>query len=139
MSVLIIDRRSRHRIAELIKRARRRPVPLELTMQGSADASPTLMLKDRKQRPPSDHMMLGSYRVAFSFEHQPDGLMRHLSISAPKVGTVPNEIALKMIAEEFGFTEFPPTFGRVWLEEFDPGHMAVNIVQLVEAAQAGHA
>ena len=134
MSVLVIGRRERHRIDEMKKRASRRPIPLEIVRKGSADPTPTLMLKDRKpgfERPPSEHMMLGSYRVAFSFEHQLFGLCRHLSVSAPKAGTAPPPVIVEMIAKEFGFREFPPSLGRVWLEEFDPGHMAINVVELV--------
>lgn len=94
-----------------------------------------LALSDRKpgfERPPSQHVILGTYRAAISFEKQPAGLCRHLSISAIKPGTLPLPIVLEMIAKEFGFAEFPPPQGRVWLEEFDPGHEAVNVIELVK-------
>jgi hypothetical protein len=142
MNVLLISRRERHRIAELIKRARRRPIPLSLIIKGDPGPTPTLMLKDRVpgiERPPSEHIMLGTHRIAFSFEHQPIGLCRHLSVSVPMPGRAPLPEVVAIIAKEFGFSEFPPSLGRVWLEEFEPGHMAVNVVELVEPSTQGHA
>ncbi len=47
-----------------------------------------------------------------------------------KPGRVPTEFTMKLLAEEFGFTSgWPPSRGRVWLEEFEPGHEAVNIIE----------
>jgi hypothetical protein len=85
------------------------------------------------------------YHVAFSFEQQPAGLMRHLSVSVERVGKVPNRHAVASILKEFGFsdklveflnTSLPvePYAGgpmRMWLEEFAPGHEAVNVLELV--------
>jgi len=142
MTVLFIGRRERERIASLIKRARRRPVSLDVVRRGASDASYTLMLKDRKpgfERPSSEHMMLGDHRVTFSFEYQPFGLCRHLSVSVPRPGRAPRFEVVEIIAKEFGFHEFPPAVGRVWMEEFDPGHMAVNIVELVVPLPEGRA
>jgi hypothetical protein len=148
MSVLIIDETVRGAVAELIERARKRPlswdkmrdVALEIAKR---DDQGMLDLTDRPanfERPPTEQIVLNEhYRCAFSFEEQPAGFVRHLSVSVPKRGAFPNVPAIEMIAELFGFTEFPPTRGRIWLEEFEPGHHAVNIVEIESEREAGHA
>jgi hypothetical protein len=57
--------------------------------------------------------------------------MRHLSASSSNKKKVPGLEVMKMIAQEFGFSDCPPLRpGRVWLEEFEKGWRAVNIVEL---------
>jgi hypothetical protein len=73
---------------------------------------------------------LGSYLAAISFEEQPAGLFRHISISARDPGKVPNEYVAKMVLEAFGFSGYPLTRpNRVWVEEYGPGRMAINFVE----------
>lgn len=123
-------------IDALIVRARRDPVifmksfGLEHMTSVPLDARPP-----GYERPPSSHVLIPiGYRAAFSFEQQPIGLCRHLSVSHE--GAMPSEAAVAEIARMFGFTAFPPTRGeiktsfRIWIEEFDPGEWAVNIVEL---------
>ena len=144
MSVLVINERVRRAIAAMVERASKKPVPWEQMkrfVNFEDNKNFELPLKDRPPdftRPESEHLRIGKYRIAFSFEQQPAGLLRHLSVSVPRVGRTPHPAAVEMIAREFGFTEFPPTAGRIWLEEFDPGHHAVNVVELV-TAKAGRA
>lgn len=78
------------------------------------------------------------YRAAISFEEQPAGIVRHLSVSVDTKGRVPSIPAVEMIAKEFGFTKLDPSTTRIWVEEFDPGHMAINVVQIAAPAQGGH-
>lgn len=114
-------------------------LPLSV-IKGIATTDPTdeLLLKDRKpgvdfvrKRYKPEHIMLGTYRCAFSFEEQPDGIMRHLSISSARKGMIPGIEVLKMVMPLFGFSGFPATRpGRMWKEEFEPGWFAVNIVEL---------
>lgn len=66
------------------------------------------------------------YTCCFSFEEQPAGIFRHLSIAVDTVGKLPGPAAIKMISEVFGLHD--PDHG--WLEEFEPGHYAVNLVEL---------
>jgi len=133
MGVLIINETLRRLIRAAVARARQRPVPWEAVAAGAVmDDKPTLTLAERVpgfKRPPSEFLTLGTYEAAFSFEYQPAGLLRHLSVACTKRGRVPTEIVVKRIAEEFGFVG---AVGRVWLEEFEPGHFAVNVVELVE-------
>lgn len=138
MSVLMFNDRVRRQIARALELARDQVMPWsigqKIAIDDRADPKHELTLKDRKQDNPfprSQHLELGSYRCAISFEEQPAGLCRHLSVSVKKPGKLPNEYAIKMLAEEFGFTSgWPPTRGRVWLEEFEPGHQAVNVLEV---------
>ena len=137
MSFLIIGPHEQKAIAKALELARDQVMPWSIGKNIAIDdrAKPTneLTLKDRKHDNPfprSQHLILGSYRCAISFEEQPAGLCRHLSVSVKKRGKTPNPIAMQMLAEAFGFSEFPPSRGRVWLEEFEPGHHAVNVIEL---------
>jgi hypothetical protein len=140
MGVLIIDDKVKLRVAEMIERARQHPVLLEQLKGGAInDDRHVITLADRKpghERPPSQHLVLGTYRVAFSIEQQSIGMCRHLSISTMRAGSVPNMPVVDEVTALFGFVEGAPT--RTWLEEFDPGHHAVNVLQLITPA-GGHA
>jgi hypothetical protein len=75
--------------------------------------------------------MLGTYRAAISFEEQPAGILRHLSVASHAKGKVPGIEVVAMVVEAFGFSGWPLVRpGRIWLEEFEPGHMAVNVLEL---------
>jgi hypothetical protein len=75
-------------------------------------------------------VQLGTYAAAISFEGQLAGLMRHLSVSSGEAGKVPNEHVMRMICLAFGFSAFPPLrLHRVWIEEFEPWHMAISLVE----------
>jgi len=150
--ILVIGDREREKIAQLIASARAKPVPADIIARiGLKDFSPQLKLSDRPpgfSRPPSQMIQLGTYTVAFSFEQQPPGLMRHLSVSSAHRGKVPSLKVMVLIAEEFGFSrqvlewldiiersgpeKRKPFPGRFWLEEFEPGHHAVNLIERVE-------
>jgi hypothetical protein len=138
MSVLMIGATERERIAAMIAHAKQNPVPLALISQAkhtTANHKGTLTLADREAdliRPKSQHIEFpGGIRAAFSMEEQPAGLYSHLSISAERKGKTPHPMAISMICQEFG-VPFPPDHG--WLEEFEPGHFAVNCVSLYEPA-----
>ena len=140
MSVLIIGPEQEREIQGAVDKARANPVPWEV-LQAIADpgAKPMLMMKDRKpgteairDKYPSHSVMLGTYRAAISFEQQPAGLCRHLSVSSRNSKMIPGLEVMKMTSEAFGFATFPPSEkrGRVWVEEFEPGRMAVNVIEI---------
>lgn len=139
MSILIIGPTEEQLIADAIKAAREHPIPLSILRGVALPPTDRLMLADRKQgtdfvrrRYQSQHIMLGTYRCAFSFEHQPDGLMSHLSVSTRK-GKIPGLEVMAMVIPAFGFSGFPlQRPGRVWTEEFEPGWFAINVVELVD-------
>lgn len=133
MPALIIDRKAQRRIDDLVARARTGPVPLEKVREGSVDTPvAVLRLRDRKpgfERPPSDHVILGDYRAAYSVEEQPGGLCSHLSVSVRgRKGELPTPLAVKMIAGAFGV---PYPADAAWTEEFDPGEYAINLLSLL--------
>jgi hypothetical protein len=138
MSILHLGEHEQRAIAKALELARDQTLPWSIgkriAIDDRDDPKTELKLEERKHDNPfprSQHLLLGSYLCAISFTEQPAGLVRHLSVSVRTPGKVPNEIAIQMLAEAFGFTSgWPPTRGRVFLEEFEPGHHAVNIVEL---------
>jgi hypothetical protein len=136
---LIINEDARTLIAAAIERARSHPLPLDVAMRVALPdhKGPTLRLAERRpdmpERPlPECLELYDGYRCAFSFEQQPSGMVRHLSIAVNAHGLVPMPAAVQMISKEYGFREFPPVYGRVWVEEYRPGEYAVNVAELVE-------
>lgn len=139
MSVLIMNAENDAAIRAAVKAARKAPLPWE-ELQVIADSPPTdhLDLADRKdgveelrRKYPSQHVVLGTYHCAISFEQQPAGLFRHLSVSSANKSKVPGMEVMTVIAEAFGFSSFPPSRpNRIWAEEFAPGHRAVNVIEL---------
>lgn len=153
MSVLIIGEPEEEAIRVALAAARARPVPRFLLESVGIVEQPkrALMLKDRKPGTeemvgeyPAQKVRLGTYRAAVSFEEQPAGLTLHLSVSSQAKGMVPHPLVMRTICEAFGFsrplcdaigreraTAFSPERPfRVWVEEFQPGHMAINVVEL---------
>lgn len=151
--ILIVGDEQRIEISAAIERAKAKPMPWSVMKAiVSRDATTTLLLGDRKigveearAKYPPQNVMLGTYRCAISFEEQPAGLMRHLSVSSQKKGKVPGPEVMQMVCEEFKFSALLcSVIGmpqatvvsdqvpfRVWLEEFEPGRMAVNVAELV--------
>lgn len=71
------------------------------------------------------------FRVVFSFENQPIGWCRHISISVPDNNKLPSPQAVSMIIEEFGFPSNINDQDNVWIEtESIPN--AVNVIKQVE-------
>lgn len=128
---LIINEVVKRQIAALIEQADANPISLEILRSGAVkDDKEIIALADRRpgfERPASAHLEIPvGYRVALSTEDQPAGRCRHLSISVAKKGMLPHADAAIMIMEHFGVTE---VIAR-WLEEFEPGHHAINVVWL---------
>lgn len=108
-----------------------------------ADPKPTLMLADRVgQRGPPTSIGItfeGGVTAAISFEEQPAGIFRHLSVSTRDGRQVLNPTMFALIAREFGI-DIPLTKpGRGWVEEYEPGRFAINVVVLEAEREAGHA
>jgi hypothetical protein len=138
MSVLVIGIAEQHAIAAAIVAARAKPIPWSVLADVAvADDTNTLPHDQRnnakiaeiRAQYPLPRVRLGGFDVSISFEEQPTGLYRHLSIAVPIPGRVPNEYAIKMIVEAFG-SVWPPTGShRMWGEEYEPGKWAFNIVE----------
>jgi hypothetical protein len=142
MAVLMIGTAEREQIAQMIAYAKAHPVTFDVRDMHTGDVD-VLKLEDRKpgyERPPSQHIIFpGGFRAAFSVEAQPAGLCTHLSIGVDgrsKKGMMPHPAAVEMIAQAFGVA-FPPD--KAWVEEYDPGEFAINLVSLYAPAQEGNA
>ena len=87
---LIITHEVEIAIDAAVASARQRPIPLDVIRKLAVPLDKKeLTLADRQKqgaeqviRPQSEHVLIPfGYRAAISFEQQPDGLCRHLSIS----------------------------------------------------------
>ena len=132
MRVLLLTPDKQAEIKAAVARAEAQPIPWA-TLQHAGPFGENvkeLKLADRKpgfERPPSEHVLIpDGYRAAFSIEEQPAGFVRHLSVSVDVPGKLPSVPAVRTIAEAFGVNGWQ----RVWIEEFDPGHSAVNILEV---------
>jgi len=128
--ILLIDEAKCAEIRAAIERARDRPIPWDTACDVRVDKDAHVVkLADRPpgQRPQSEHVQFSDgMLVAISFEYQPAGLLRHISVLSAKPGTVPHPAALAMIMNLFGVTAVV----RAWFEEFGPDHYAINYVQI---------
>ena len=144
MTVFVLRPEDDERIKQALERAREYPVPIakmRVQHQTVLDEKDVLDLKDRTVEPLKKHieqvMIDGGWRLAISCEEQPIGFVAHLSLSSPVPGRVPVPEAIMMILRVLGLENAER---KGWLEEFDPGHYAVNVLALLREPQAtGHA
>lgn len=131
MRALVISAQVSAAIGRAIAAARSCPLTLDDVKALDVGKVGNLSLEDRRgKRPQSEFVEIPfGFRAAISFEMQPGGLSRHLSVSVDTPGQLPGAEAFAMIARAFGmpFDQHVPV-GLLWLEEFDPGHKAVNYV-----------
>lgn len=132
MRALMIGPEEEALIEAAIERARARPpysykdLGPNAMVVGNSPLSTLDNLKGQKLFPGVPVTIPIGYRCSISFEIQPIGLCRHLAISVETPGKLPHQAAIKMISEAFGI----PEIANAWLEEFAPGHFAVNVVAL---------
>jgi hypothetical protein len=147
MAVMMIGKLEKAAIAMAIERARKHPTPLDVIRASAVKDKLVVKLTDLKpgfEKPMKTEQVLipVGYRANVSFEEQPVGICMHLSISAerddPK--SMPSVEAIRAIAQEFGinFTE-ARLQGLMWMEEYEPGRHAVNLVKVVTPTPEGHA
>lgn len=143
MRALILNSEAMKKIEAAVERARAKPISIDVIKKLAMPLG-NVKLADRPPesfvRPLSEMVLLDvGYRCHISFEDQPAGLIRHLSISVDKKGMLPSIEASQMIAEAFGFKgKIRSGLMRFWLEEFEPDHQAINLVQLVESTEASN-
>lgn len=94
-----------------------------------------LKLSDRPpgfERKPSERINIPvGFTVAYTVEQQLSGLCGHLSISVDSKGKCPHPAAVEAIAKLFDMSIDTAIVG--WLEEFEPGHQAVNLLGFIGA------
>lgn len=66
------------------------------------------------------------YKVVFSHEQQPAGLVKHLSVSVPVVDKLPSRDSVVALMAEFGYKK-PLQDTNIWLEQLEGGYGAVNV------------
>jgi hypothetical protein len=145
MAILLIGDKEKAQIEGAIARARRHPLPLEIGRQMALPDKPVVKLADRRpdapvrRFPPEQVLIPIGYRAAVSFEEQAAGLCMHLSISVERIDPkwAPSEPAVNTIAEAFGIQLADADM--VWIEEYEPGRHAVNIVKVTEPRPEGRA
>lgn len=144
MTVVVIGPKEEAQIAEMLAHARANYTPwTELYKSIIVTDKHDINLADREKvpmppRPENRHIMLGTAEAAISFEEQPAGICKHLSVAVPhsRPGKLPHPAVVEMIAKAFGFSGLPIKNGTVWIEEYEPGRSAVNLVEVVEPYEA---
>lgn len=137
---LLIDDAARQRIQAAMARARQRPTPEHLLKEMAyarqhsidfrlSDRPPKADIGWKEQYLESVELERG-FTAVISFEQQPVGLCKHLSISVPGVGQTPHPEAVNLIAKEFGIDQ--TSIISMFVEEFEPNHFAVNVVAFAE-------
>jgi hypothetical protein len=132
---LIIDEVGRKRIRELCAAAQAKPVDmLKLVSRiNTADGKEQHVAQMTAQ---TIDIPL-AFRVTFSVENgHPCGTCYHMSVSVQRKGRIPNEHAVWLIAQEFGFKDSLQKC-TVWPETLRGHGIAINVVQPVDLDSAG--
>jgi hypothetical protein len=143
MTVFMIPPESITALREAVTKARAHPTPWEaLRAAVVANDTDVVTLADRGGLPKIQKwietvVLPFDWRVAISCEEQPAAILLHVSMSSPKKGKVPTPEAMMMLVDAIGFDW--DDIARAWIEEFDPGHMAVNALIVLEERAGGHA
>jgi hypothetical protein len=133
MTAFLLRPEDTEQLKAAAERAALNPIPWEILQKGITPHQETdrLTLAERAGTPDVARIRevvvlpLG-WKVSITCEEQPAGTLLHLSMSAPRAGKIPNEHAMKLVIEACGFTL--DDCARGWLEEFEPGHNALNVL-----------
>ena len=142
MRTLLIDKKVRANIKGLMAAASAKPTPVNRVMSEALQDKDIIDVKLSDWRPGqrgnlAPYIVIPQgYRVAYSIEEQPIGMCAHLSVSVDKRGKLPSITSIEAIAFEFNINMKTDKL-TVWLEEFEPGWSAVNIVCLMESKPRG--
>ena len=154
MAVMMIGPEEKKQIQTAVEEARKNYLPWEVLKDFiHADQTVTTLTIEDTNKPEiravrakykPQQVVLGSIRCAFSYEEQKNGMVRHLSVSDMMTrNKYPNEFAVRMAAEEFGFRNFTmnttnPSGFRMWEEEYEPGRWCINIIELEQELETVH-
>lgn len=118
MRMLIIGPEEKKEIVKVIEFAKKNPISEEQLKSGSIIVGNIQGYVCK---------MTDGFRIVFSYEHQPIGWCKHISISIPSSEKVPSIPAVEMIIKEFGFTESINDQENVWMEE---EVRAINVIEI---------
>jgi len=144
MTSFIIRREDETQLRAAAAEVRKHPIPWETLKRGVVPGDKSeLTLADRDgvpeiQRTKAEVMLLFGWRVCITCEEQPAGILLHVSMSSPADGKVPRPESMFMLADALGYKK--KDIGRFWIEEYEPGQRAVNMLIVLEERQTeGHA
>jgi len=123
MRAFVIDKHLEKAIKNMVKYAEEHPVTIDdILDQLNGQRKPVGEIIGHVVYVPS------GYKIVYSIEQQTKGTVRHLSMSVDKKGRTPNPLVVRSVMEMVGFKNgFEKC--KVWLEEFEPEHQAVNVVE----------
>jgi hypothetical protein len=122
---LIINEKFNGHLSSLKTYAESNPVTMDMMLDALNDKVP---LGDDAGR---TILIPVGYLISFTIEQQNPGNVRHLSMSVQEKGKLPNEHAVQEIMNHLGF-EKELKKCMVRLEEFEPGHEAINVMELIK-------
>lgn len=131
---LIFTEEIRERITEIRTYAEQNVEPLSSLVRRMGDATGA-------RAPGSLHfdettiIIPMGYRCCFTIEQQPKGNCRHLSVSVPQPGMVPNPHAMAAILREFGFEGEEVNPWMLYTEDVGKAK-AVNVLQFIDRRAA---
>ncbi len=133
MTAFVIGPNDEIRLRAAAEKARAHPIPWDVLKHGVTPNQPTdeLTLADRVgvpviPRDPVQVMLPLGWRVSITCEEQPAGFLLHVSMSSPAARKVPSPAAMEMLVKACGYK--PDDIVRRWLEEYEPGKRAVNVL-----------
>ena len=129
---LVITPEVREQMKEVIANAEANPTSLEtLALLVAGELQPDHVNKGKTLDIPM------GFHVVFTHEHQPNGVLRHMSVSIALEGRVPHPEAVRMLMEEMGFL-LPLEECLFWEEDCGNGNVAINVVEPVDGDWTPH-
>lgn len=123
MRPIIIDGRAKESIRAMVQFAKENP----LTIDNVLDVA-----NGQREAPGDMHgyrcyVDMG-YKIVYSIEHTPIGLVQHLSMSVDTPGKAPSSEAVQLIMSEIGFHK---QLGdcQIWVEDIAKDAVAINVVE----------
>jgi hypothetical protein len=135
VTVFLIGPDDEARLKIAVVSALKNPIPWEIAKDRVTknQETDTVTLADREDVAPvprtvEEVILPFGWRVAISCEEQPAGTLLHISMSSPKKGKIPSEHAMLLLIQACGYELLD--VARGWLEEFEPGWNAINVLIL---------
>lgn len=123
---LIIDRDAKTDIARLIAYAEAHPQSIHNVFKAVGNPERAAGNLD----PGYICVVKVGYRCVYTIEQQSRGLCRHLSVSVLGDGCAPNEAAVLVLMQEFGFRGGFKDVLSMYTEEIGDNKIAINVIQL---------